>query len=60
MWEYFSIEELKCKGTDECLMDIEFMKKLEALRKEFNQPMIITSGYRHESYNQEDQYILEE
>ena len=28
------------------------MKKLEALRKEFNQPMIITSGYRHESYNQ--------
>ena len=36
MWEYFSIEELKCKGTDECLMDIEFMKKLEALRKEFN------------------------
>ena len=52
MWEYFSIEELKCKGTDECQMDTEFMKKLEALRKEFNQPMIITSGYRHESYNQ--------
>ena len=52
MWEYFSIEELKCKGTDECLMDEEFMEKLEALRQEFNQPMIITSGYRHESYNQ--------
>ena len=52
MWGYFSIEELKCKGTDECLMDTEFMEKLEALRKEFNQPMIITSGYRHESYNQ--------
>ena len=28
------------------------MKKLEALRKELNQPMIVTSGYRHAAYNQ--------
>jgi len=52
MWEYFSVDELKCKGTDECEMDERFMKKLEALRHEFNEPMIVSSGYRHESYNQ--------
>ena len=52
MWEYFSVDELKCKGTDECEMDEGFMKKLEALRHEFNEPMIVSSGYRHESYNQ--------
>ena len=33
-------------------MDLWFMKKLEALRHEFNEPMIVSSGYRHESYNQ--------
>ena len=52
MWNYFSVDELKCKGTDECEMDEEFMEKLEALRHEFNEPMIVSSGYRHESYNQ--------
>ena len=52
MWNYFSVDELKCKGTDECEMDEEFMKKLETLRHEFNEPMIVSSGYRHESYNQ--------
>ncbi len=52
MWEYFSVDELKCKGTDECEMDEGFMKKLEVLRHEFNEPMIVSSGYRHESYNQ--------
>ena len=52
MWEYFSVDEHKCKGTDECEMDEEFMEKLEALRHEFNEPMIVSSGYRHESYNQ--------
>ena len=52
MWNYFSVDELKCKGTDECEMDEEFLEKLEALRHEFNEPMIVSSGYRHESYNQ--------
>ena len=52
MWNYFSVDELKCKGTDECEMDEGFMKKLEALRHEVNEPMIVSSGYRHESYNQ--------
>jgi len=52
MWDYFTKDELRCKGTDECNMDEEFMARLVALRKEFNEPMIISSGYRHESYNQ--------
>ena len=51
-WEFFSVQELKCKGTDGINMDEQFMKKLEALRKELNQPMIVTSGYRHAAYNQ--------
>ena len=52
MWEYFTKDELRCKGTDECLMDEDFMSRLVALRKEFNEPMVISSGYRHASYNQ--------
>ena len=51
-WEYFSEDELRCKGTGEIHMNEEFMKKLIALRKEFNQPMTITSGYRDGSYNE--------
>ena len=42
MWDYFSERELKCKGTDECLMDEKFMTKLVSLRKEFNEPMVIS------------------
>jgi len=52
MWDYFSFSELKCKGTDECNMDEDFMKRLVDLRHEFNEPMIISSAYRHISYNQ--------
>jgi len=52
MWDFFSEKELKCKGTGECDMDERFMSRLVKLRKDFNQPMIISSGYRHESYNQ--------
>ena len=51
MWDFFSVDELKCSGTDECEMDEEFMEKLVALRKEFNEPMIISSGYRSIAYN---------
>ena len=52
MWEYFTVDELKCKGTDECQMDEQFMIQLQVLRQEFNEPMIISSGYRDLSYNQ--------
>ena len=50
-WEFFSEDELRCKGTGELDMDEEFMKKLIALRKELNQYFKIISGYRHMAYN---------
>ena len=50
-WVYFTEEELACKGTDECDMHPEFMEKLIAVREDYNEPMIITSGYRHLAYN---------
>ena len=50
-WVYFTEAELACKGTDECDMHPEFMEKLIAVREDYNQPMIITSGYRHLAYN---------
>ena len=51
MWDYFTEKELRCKGTDECQMDEDFMARLVSLRKDFNEPMIISSGYRDASYN---------
>ena len=50
-WTYFTEKEMKCKGTDECLMDEKFMEKLECLRECYDRPMIITSGYRSQAHN---------
>jgi zinc D-Ala-D-Ala carboxypeptidase len=50
-WKYFTREELKCKGTDECFMNEEFMNQLHRLREDYARPMRITSGYRDVSYN---------
>jgi len=50
-WEFFSEDELRCKGTGEINMDESFMKQLIALRKELDQHMHIISGYRHMAYN---------
>ena len=50
-WEFFTEQEMQCRGTGECDMDERFMSKLIELRKKFNEPMIITSGYRHPAHN---------
>ena len=50
-WEFFSEDELKCKGTGEINMNEGFMKKLMALRKDLDQHIKIISGYRHMAYN---------
>ena len=50
-WEFFTEKELSCKGTGGCEMNEQFMSKLIKLRKKFNEPMIITSGYRHPAHN---------
>ena len=50
-WEFFTEQEMQCRGTGECDMNERFMSKLIELRKKFNEPMIITSGYRHPAHN---------
>jgi uncharacterized protein YcbK (DUF882 family) len=52
MWDFFTQDELRCKGTDECNMDQEFMEMLVSLRYAYDKPMVISSGYRDASYNQ--------
>jgi len=43
---YFTKAEFDCKHTGENRMRPEFMDRLLQIRKTFNKPMIITSGYR--------------
>lgn len=42
----FSESEFRCKQTDECVMDDDFLARLQALRTELGIPFIISSGYR--------------
>jgi zinc D-Ala-D-Ala carboxypeptidase len=50
-WEFFTEQELRCQGTLECKMNQVFMDKLIKVRKKFNTPMVVTSGYRHPAHN---------
>lgn len=48
-WQYytnFSKREFDCKATGENDMQHEFMVILEAIRKDYNKPMRVTSGFR--------------
>ncbi|MGD8174784.1 YcbK family protein [Marinimicrobium sp. ARAG 43.8] len=42
----FTPDEFRCKETGELNVDDDFLIRLQALRTEYGQPMIITSGYR--------------
>jgi len=46
MFKYFTAAELKCSHCNKEGMNINFMKKIEALREELGFPFIVTSGYR--------------
>lgn len=48
---YFTVKEFSCTATGECLMNPDFMDLLVGIRKEYNAPMIVSSGYRSPSYN---------
>jgi len=50
-WKYFTVDEMKCKGTGKCEMDPAFMTWLDGLRELYGKPIIITSGYRTPEYN---------
>lgn len=56
-WQYFTNEELICKGTDCCqhdgVMHDEFMPKIVILRRELGFPFILSSAYRCPNHNQE-------
>lgn len=43
----FKKAEFDCRHTGKNEMQHEFMVMLQAIRREFGQPMQITSGYRH-------------
>lgn len=51
-WEYFTEDELKCKGTGQCDMDADFMEKLIMLREAFNKPIFLSSAYRSKEHNE--------
>jgi zinc D-Ala-D-Ala carboxypeptidase len=50
---YFSKEEFDCKHTGKNEMRVEFMDRLLAVRLEYGQGMIVTSGYRDPSHPEE-------
>lgn len=52
MSEFFKDSELACKCCGKVQMDEEFMRRLNALRAEFAEPMIVTSGYRCLKHNE--------
>lgn len=45
-YQYFKKAEFDCKSTGENDMQHEFMLILEAIRKEYNKAMRVTSGFR--------------
>jgi len=50
---HFSEDELKCQFTGQKSMNWAFMQKLEALRVEWGEPMIISSAYRSPDHPRE-------
>lgn len=47
---FFTEEEFKCKHTGLCEMNEQFMEKVLALRKAYNKPIRISSGYRDKKH----------
>ena len=51
--KYFKHHELKCKcGCDKCLIQKDFLEKLDDLIESMNMPLIITSGYLCPDHNE--------
>ena len=50
-WEYFTVNELECRGTGECHMQEDFMSMLVNIRREIDRPLIVSSGYRSPEHN---------
>ena len=48
---YFKYEEFACKCCGNVSMDGDLIDKLNDARRDYGQPIIITSGYRCEKHN---------
>ena len=51
IWPRFSLEKMACSHCGSIEIDSDFMDRLSALREEFGQPMLETSGYRCPDHN---------
>lgn len=49
--EYFSAQEIACKGTEALLVHIDALRALDALRRTYAQPIFISSAYRSAYHN---------
>lgn len=49
-YKNFSPDEFKCSHTGIVRMDVIFMDMLQDVRTTYNKPLILTSGYRHETH----------
>lgn len=50
-WPNFKPHEMRCKGSGTVGIDIKSMDKLQALRDDLGEPMILTSAYRSPDHN---------
>lgn len=50
-WAYFSRDELSSPDTAACVMDPDFMRRLEGLRVAYGAAMPVSSGFRSAAYN---------
>ena len=50
-WPDFTESEMRCRETGELEMSIHFMNRLQGLRRDFNQAMVVTSGYRSPNHS---------
>lgn len=50
--QFFSISELRCKGSHRLFMPRSFLARIDAWRGEYGRPIQVVSGYRSPGYNQ--------
>jgi len=51
VWENFSPDEMRCKGSKMLIVSDKFMDSLQTLREEFSRPMRLTSACRSAAHN---------
>jgi zinc D-Ala-D-Ala carboxypeptidase len=49
----FTEKEFRCKHTGQCHIQSKLLDALQAVRTEYNKPMVITSGYRDRTHPEE-------